>query len=356
VVATRAERDRLSDNNVAVMRLSLALVICVGHAAQLSGQAALAPVAAALAWPYRVSAFFVLSGFLIFRSYERSSSLASYARRRAWRIYPMYALVVLACAFGLSAMSPLSAGEYFSSTWLRYVAANLGFLGFLQPTLPGVFTDNVRPEVNGALWTMKIEVMFYALVPLLVWLFARAGRLLVIGAAYGLSMAYAGLMTVLAAQPEGDVYRELARQLPGQLAFLMAGAAAYYYLPFVERHAVAIGVGSAAVLALNPVLPTAALQPMALAGAVILLALFTPVIRIDPARNVSYALFLVHFPLVQVFVQLRWLSERPIAFLVTVTVVSLAAATVLDAAARRLARRQGPRGAHLRVAPMQAGV
>jgi peptidoglycan/LPS O-acetylase OafA/YrhL len=344
VSAAIAESRRFVTNNVGVLRLLLALVICVGHAAQLSGQRALDPLASALSSPYRVSAFFVLSGFLIFRSYERSSSLASYTRRRILRIYPMYAFVVLLCAVGLSAVSSAAIGDYFSAQWIGYVAANLSFLGFLQPTLPGVFGDNVRPEINGALWTLKVEVMFYLAVPLFVALFARAGRLRVMVMAYLLSIGYAAAMTTLAAgRPDGP-YDELARQLPGQLAFLMAGAFAYYYLPIVERHVRAIAFGAVAALGLNVYLPLTILEPLALAGAVIALALFTPVMRIDPSRNVSYALFLVHFPIAQSFVHVGWLDRRPYAFLAAVTAVSLAAAAVLDVAARRLVPLRTTRG------------
>jgi peptidoglycan/LPS O-acetylase OafA/YrhL len=42
-----------------------------------------------------VKSFFVISGFLIFMSFERSESIASYAKKRAQRIYPAYFTVVL---------------------------------------------------------------------------------------------------------------------------------------------------------------------------------------------------------------------------------------------------------------------
>ena len=46
----------------------------------------------------------------------------------------------------------------------------------MEPNLPGVFAGNTVTEVNGALWTLKIEVMFYLILPLLVWLLRFAGR------------------------------------------------------------------------------------------------------------------------------------------------------------------------------------
>ncbi len=60
-----------------------------------------------------VKGFFVLSGFLIFMSFERSTSLSSYAMKRIRRIYPAYFTVVMLCAFGMVAVSSHSVAEYF---------------------------------------------------------------------------------------------------------------------------------------------------------------------------------------------------------------------------------------------------
>ena len=327
--APDTESPRLRHNNVTVLRLLLALIICIGHGAQLSGSPALEWIADALSSPYRIAAFFILSGLLIFRSYERSSSLRRYAVKRVQRIYPAYAFVVLTCAFALTAVTTVPLHDYFSGDWVRYVAANLAFLGFLQPTLPGVFEDNARPEVNGALWTLKIEVMFYAIVPVFVWMFARVGRLRVIAATYVASLAYVGILT-WASSPASGLYAALSRQLPGQLAYLMAGALFYYYFPVVERHLRAIVTASVAALMLNAWIPLAAIEPLALAGVVVALALFTPPVRTAASGNLSYMLFIVHFPIAQVLAGFEWARQAPLTYLTIMVGVSMATALVLD--------------------------
>ena len=46
----------------------------------------------------------------------------------------------------------------------------------MQPSLPGLFAGNPFREVNGALWTLKIEVLFYLVLPVLAWILRAAGR------------------------------------------------------------------------------------------------------------------------------------------------------------------------------------
>lgn len=144
------DSPRLRANNFDLLRLLFAGTVCLVHVHGLSGFSELEPVTRILSSGMAVKAFFVVSGFLIFMSFERSSSLWAYARKRVRRIYPAYFTVVMLCAIGLVAVSSYNIEDYFSSAWLKYVVANLFFLNFLHPTLPGVFEANKIPEVNGA--------------------------------------------------------------------------------------------------------------------------------------------------------------------------------------------------------------
>ena len=202
--------------------------VCLVHAYGLSGERYLRWIQALLSSKVAVEAFFVVSGFLIFMSYERSSSTLTYISKRVRRIYPAYFVVVMLCALSLWTIRSLDPGHYFSFGWLKYVVANLTFLNYIHPTLPGVFEGNKLSEVNGALWTLKIEVMFYAAVPVIVYLFRRFGRFPVLISLYFASVVYLSLMTILAERTGSGAYSELARQLPGQLAYFMAGALFYH--------------------------------------------------------------------------------------------------------------------------------
>lgn len=218
------DNPRLTTNNFDLLRLLFAGTVCLVHAYELSGYQQLVWITNVLSSAVAVKAFFVVSGFLIFMSFERSSSISSYAKKRIRRIYPAYFTVVMLCAAGLAAISSKGFADYFSLAWVKYVLANLSFLNFLHPTLPGVFDANRLQAVNGALWTLKIEVMFYLSVPLFVLLFRRLGNLPIIAIAYIGSTTYAALFSWLAEKTGAGFYLELGRQLPGQLSYFLAGA------------------------------------------------------------------------------------------------------------------------------------
>ena len=139
------------------------------------------------------------------------------------------------CALLLWTVSSGELQDYFSFDWLKYVVSNLVFLNFLHPNLPGVFETNKWQAVNGALWTLKIEVMFYAAVPIIVYLFSRFGRLAVMITFYTLSAAYAWFMISQGFRSGSEYYLILARQLPGQMTYFIAGGFVYCFLPLFER-------------------------------------------------------------------------------------------------------------------------
>jgi peptidoglycan/LPS O-acetylase OafA/YrhL len=320
---------RLKANNFDLLRLLFAAVVVLVHLYDLSGMPELDWIVGVVSSTVAVQAFFVVSGFLIFMSYERSSSLRSYAAKRLRRIYPAYATVVLLFACALVLASTLPAGAYYSATWLKYLAANLGFLNFLQSTLPGVFEGNRMPAVNGALWTLKIEVLFYCAVPVFVFLFRRFAYFPVMLGTYCLSVAYALAMAEMARRTGAGFYTELGRQLPGQLSYFIAGAALYYYLPLFERHIRAFLLGAGLIIALDMAYALPLLFPLALAVVVIYLALFIPLGNFGKYGDFSYGTYIVHFPIIQLFLHFGWMRDNPAGLIATLLLVVGVAAVLL---------------------------
>ncbi len=322
------DNPRLTTNNFDLLRLLFAGTVCLVHAYQLSGYQQLAWIDSVLSSVVAVKAFFVVSGFLIFMSFERSS-ISSYAKKRIRRIYPAYFTVVMLCAVGLTAISSKGFADYFSPAWVKYVLANLSFLNFLHPTLPGVFDTNRLQAVNGALWTLKIEVMFYLSVPLFVLLFRRFGNLLIIAIAYIGSTAYAVLFSWLAEKTGSGFYLELGRQLPGQLSYFLAGAFFYYHPQFFERWVRHFLAGAILVLIADSYRSAPFLEPFALATVVVFFALFLYVGNFGKYGDFSYGVYILHFPILQSLIHFGWLADRPWLFLTVGALATLIAAIAM---------------------------
>ena len=316
------DSPRLSRNNFDLLRLLLAVNVVVVHVAFLAGFQELSPDIGFLSGGAAVKAFFVVSGFLIFMSCARSTSLASYFSKRVRRLYPAYFTVVMLCAVLLVAVSSKAVGDYFSWAWLKYVGWNLFFLNFLQPTLPGVFDGNTLPEVNGALWTLKIEVMFYLLVPILVSLCRKFSYLPVLLIIYCASVAYAHLMSVAAEQTGSEFYVQLARQLPGQLCYFAAGAFLYCCRDLFERQVGYFMAEGLAALLAGRIYPLPLLEPFALAVVVVFFGLFLYVGNFGKYGDFSYGVYIIHFPVIQLLVNARWLQDSPWQFFAVVALIT----------------------------------
>lgn len=321
--------SRLSDNNFDFLRLLFASIVCLVHIYALTGYEELAIVAIFLSSEMAVKAFFVVSGFLIVMSYERSSSIYSYAKKRVRRIYPAYITVILICAFGLLSMSSLDIAQYFSLEWLKYLIANLFFLNFLQHSLPGVFEANKLQAVNGALWTLKVEVLFYMSVPIIVFLCKRFGYLLVIFVIYLMSVLYLILCTFMAEKTGSGIYLILDHQFPAQLSYFMAGVFFYYYLPLFERRFYLFLSFAIVVLVINFYWPIVFLEPFALATVVLFFALFLYMGNFGKYGDFSYGVYILHFPIIQGFIHFGWLSDAPWIFLICAALATVVSAFIM---------------------------
>ncbi|MCR4693728.1 MAG: acyltransferase [Pseudobutyrivibrio sp.] len=125
-----------------------------------------------LAGGIAVDIFFVISGFLIIRSFDRSRSLSRYFKARFLRIWPLLCIVVLLSCFVLGPLvSDYGPKIYFMGDYQGYLL-NMFFIGS-QSTLPGLFTNHYSHAINGSLWTLTYEVICYFLVVMLFPLWSR---------------------------------------------------------------------------------------------------------------------------------------------------------------------------------------
>ncbi|MDE2403386.1 MAG: acyltransferase [Sphingomonadales bacterium] len=105
------------------------------------------PVAHGLSWGhYGVQLFFAISGFVILLSLDRTERAADFVVSRVARLYPAYWCAVLLTTFGVIALGAPQLAQR-----PLVVAANLTMLhGFLY-----------LPPVDGAYWSLTVELAFY---------------------------------------------------------------------------------------------------------------------------------------------------------------------------------------------------
>lgn len=322
---------RLRSNNFDGLRLIFAGMVVLFHVGLLSQAPQLSGLSRWISSTFAVQAFFVVSGFLVIMSYENTRSIVDYGKKRLLRIAPAYFAVILVAAFALVTMSDLSAQRYFSDPqWLSYLVSNLMLSNFRQPTLPGVFSDNFEMAVNGSLWTIKLEVMFYCTVPFIVWGTRRFGYRSVLASLVAVSILWHSGFLYGSELTGSDLAARLAKQLPGQLAFFGGGAFAYYRTrdglppPSVWMSAVA-----AIVYAFTPAPAHVVVAPFC-----VILIVYWASIRVPQlwsARrwgDVSYGLYLYHFPIAQVLIALGVFTVAPFLGLFAVCGLALLAAIV----------------------------
>lgn len=314
-------------NNLDLLRLFLAVAVFVGHGTWLL------PQLFAEAWtlPFwlvsdlAVPCFFAISGYLIFASWERKPNLSQYTERRLLRIYPAFFVAIMVAAFGGFAMTSLSGSEYFSSHWIRYVCANLTAMNFIEKTLPGAFQSPATNVVNGSLWTIKIELMFYASVPVLSWLFHRWSRFAIVPmlAIYVASLIWFHNFHWAHAQYGASIYQILATQLPGQLCYFIAGYMIFRYQALFERHALLCVALAGLGVVIDSQIGLLLLKPMSIAVFTLYFAICIPqLIDLSKMGDISYGIYVFHFPLLHVaayFVMNGWSPH--VAFAWTTAIV-----------------------------------
>ncbi len=108
-----------------------------------------------------VAGFFLISGYLVVKSYTNSVSVRDYLVKRLLRIWPGYAVAFLV---SLLVVAPLGGAKLADVNVLRNVSC---FLTFQAPCVDGVFHGLSQERINGSMWTISYEIRCYLLVILL---------------------------------------------------------------------------------------------------------------------------------------------------------------------------------------------
>lgn len=300
-------RDR--DNNFNLIRMIAASCVLISHAWPLSGGGGgdepLEALTGYSLGKISVFIFFVISGFLIAKSYERQPSLFTWARARVLRLFPALIVVLVLTTLVLGPLvTDLPLSTYFSQpeTFL-YVFRNLS-LAFLQFDLPGVFQTNpFSPAINGSLWTLFYEVVCYGGVLVAGLLGALGNRWRM---AAGLTAFFVLYLLVNLPQLADVVPFRLARLMFLGLPFAI-GTAFYVWRDRLALHpAISVGLIVATVLVPGGSLFYEPLFMLALSHTVFVLGYLPKgaVLNYNRLGDYSYGMYIYAFPAQQLAVHL----------------------------------------------------
>lgn len=166
--ATITQAGERRSSRIESLRALAALAVVVGHAygwAHLYSGSVYSSFLgrALLGGGFGVTLFFALSGYLLFLPFVRATwggapqiGVKQYARNRALRVLPLYYVVITVFL--------ITDGGTQQRLWWRYALMIEGF-----------WSDSVA-RVDGPIWSLAVEVQFYALLPLFALLLRRVSR------------------------------------------------------------------------------------------------------------------------------------------------------------------------------------
>lgn len=114
-----------------------------------------------------VASFFILSGFLLTRSWLLKPNIVTFIKKRFYRIFPGIAVVTFLTVITLGFFSKIPYQEYLIQKQTLYYFLNL-FLYPVHYILPGIFQNNPYAlTVNGSLWSLSYEWTCYMMLLLI---------------------------------------------------------------------------------------------------------------------------------------------------------------------------------------------
>lgn len=166
-------------NNFDFLRLVFASFVVISHSYALSG----APHGDLLSqltngqmeFSYLgVHGFFIISGYLIFKSVLRCKSLPDFYWKRLLRLFPALLVILFLTVLLAPAVYESSVPYLKNKSVYTYIPQNIT-LFFRQKGIDGVFENNpYKHSINGSLWTICYEFSMYVMVSLLFFIREKA--------------------------------------------------------------------------------------------------------------------------------------------------------------------------------------
>ncbi len=321
-------------NNFNLIRLVAALQVMLVHS--LNHLNFEGPLLSLLRATPGVPIFFVISGFLIGTSYLRTHQrgLAVFFSNRALRIYPGLIGCVVLTTVAVGSTGYFEAHNVTYDQVLIWVMGQSSILQFYNPQFMRNFGVGV---LNGALWTITVELQFYLIVPLLFALITRWRSIFL--CLFLISLA-SNFLVHHVTSPDAMLTKLLRISfLPWiymfMMGFILAWKAAWlerilrlhWFLLFVGYVFAMVFIGDFKMNAENSINPIA----FVFLGCLVLkiahsnFGFSSPFGRIPNETDISYGLYLYHMPIINLLIYLGGVSALFSIPIVVITSVCVAA-------------------------------
>lgn len=295
------------DNNFNLLRAVAAMLVIVTHAFSVTGSGAdpMISIFGTSMGSWAVDVFFVASGYLIAKSWDRRRSPITFLWARFLRIYPaLWVNVTVTVIVVAIWFTDLSLTQFLThlSTW-KYLLENSTLLPVgVYTTLPGAFASPGQEGlVNLPLWTLPYELKMYLATLAIGWVGLLHRKAFLWALAGVLGLLYAQSIFTSAGEQAGAYQR---------LGFFFASGAVLYMhrdsIPLLRSVALVL----VAVLLCSLLLPSVNLRLLLLGLATPYLVIFAALVpsgvirRYNRLGDYSYGLYIYGFPVQQMLVVL----------------------------------------------------
>ena len=320
-------------NNLNALRLFFALLVIVSHSYPLVFGLATGSDVEPL---YRLShgqidfgslavnCFFLMSGFLLVLSWEKSRGFLDFMFKRVLRVYPGLTVCILVCIFVVGPLGGVDLHHYFQNRDTYRLLQYLALIRFWN-SLPGVFANNPVPEIiDSSLWTIKYEIFCYIIIAIMG--VARLVKVVPVLIALAATYLFYNIVSIL------HISLPLALApdyMPRFLTYFLMGSAFYLLRDKIPHNRIWLAVS---VLAILFALHSGMRFVFPIFGAYCLFYFaFSPTIPLfgfGRKWDLSYGTYLYAWPIQQLLLQHVPVTQQPTILAIATIPLSLAAAAV----------------------------
>ncbi|MDD2789216.1 MAG: acyltransferase [Sulfurimonas sp.] len=307
-----------TSNNFDLLRLTLAVLVFFAHWNILAFQnLSYFPFHLST---YAVHMFFIVSGFLIFWSFDADQNKKHFFIKRFFRIFPLYGFLIL-----LQTLFFIVFADGNFSQITKYFVANILFLNFLAPSVGDTFSSLYVNAINGSLWTLKNEVVFYLLVPFVFMFYKRFGKIFlvlfyILSALYMFGIEYIKSLEIIS-KIHADIFLF---QFPAQVRLFIVGILLYtLYEKFNAKNSLLLAIISVVLITFmsGNSLFDYIIYPFCIGFIVLYLVYFIKKIKIN--FDFSYSFYILHFPVIQLVLYFDVNPENPTISFITIFIIVL---------------------------------